>query len=375
VTVLTLDEGVGSTNREEPGSETWGADEALPFTEPLPRLAAGSDGSAVAVVDSSCTVGELSVACMVGAYRPPAGRWGPQEQIALVQPGNAITGFDVAAAGDRYSVVWGETQSLDVLTPPGAVRSADREAGTSGEWSEPPDIAALPADMPDCGGANCFDIAIAAGGTQLALWSQEGESGLLVAGALRDAFGATWNGADTVGPVNGLFTIPHGAVTASGVPVAAWGSPFTASAARGSHFEGGAWHTVELGQAPERGTPPPDAVNLGDLAADGQGDAVTAWRDGTGVLSAGFDATGPRFTAFGLPAGRVGDVLAFSAAAQDNWAGPAGISWAFGDGGAGSGGSVAHAYAAAGTFTATATATDTVGNSTEQSGPVGVLPR
>jgi hypothetical protein len=153
------------------------------------------------------------------------------------------------------------------------------------------------------------------------------------------------------------------------VPIAAWDSGGQTGASTGTHREGGMWHPVELVSGPARGRLP-GVTFLGDLAADGQGDALTAWRDDSGVQTAGFDATGPRFTAFTLPAGTVGSAP-FSAAASDNWSG-ASIGWFFGDGASAGGASVSHAYAAAGTYTATAQATDGAGNASTLSGPVTV---
>jgi hypothetical protein len=121
---------------------------------------------------------------------------------------------------------------------------------------------------------------------------------------------------------------------------------------------------------------------LTDIAADGQGDALTGWTSfGNGVFTAAFDANGPRFTAFSLPVGgSAGGALPFSAAAEDNWSGPPTISWSFGDGGTASGGSVSHTYAAGGSYLVTASASDGAGNVvgsgnvTQQSGSVGVAP-
>jgi hypothetical protein len=92
-------------------------------------------------------------------------------------------------------------------------------------------------------------------------------------------------------------------------------------------------------------------------------------RCGWHVVADGDRRPGPRFTSFSVPAtGAPGQALPFSAAAEDNWSGPASISWQFGDGGAVGGSTVNHAYGAAGTFGATATATDGVGNTSQSVG-------
>ena len=123
--------------------------------------------------------------------------------------------------------------------------------------------------------------------------------------------------------------------------MAAWGSGVRAGVATGTHRDG---RRLASGRARRRAGPgrlPAGASFLGDLAADGQGDALTAWRDGNGVQTAGFDAAAPRFNAFALPAGSVGQPLPFSAAAERQLvrARPS-IAWIFGDGASAAGASV-----------------------------------
>ena len=83
-------------------------------------------------------------------------------------------------------------------------------------------------------------------------------------------------------------------------------------------------------------------IHLGTVAADGDGDAVTAWADPSGTSAAGFDGAGPRFSAFSLPSSSIVGPALFSAAADDNWSALASISWLFGDGGSAFGGAVSH---------------------------------
>ena len=366
VTLVALDEGSPSTYTKPPGSDTFGAEEFLPTGNQGQVFAAAPDGSVVAARSEVC----VNVDCVVAARRPPGGPWGPQEPVASLPAGDLLTGLAVTGNPDSsFTVIWGETANPDGIAPPGRVRSADRAAG-SGGWSAAQLVAELPNDIPGCSTFfdNCFDVAAGPGGTQLALWQQTAQ----MSASVRSGPGSAWGAPERAGAVGSSAAVPHGAITATGVPVAAWGSPSTPGVPTGTHRAGGAWQPVELVGGPPRGGPPPDAVFLGSVAADGQGDALTAWRDGSGLSTAGFDAIGPRFTAFGLPAGSAGQTLSFLAAASDNWASPVAISWTFGDGGIAAGGSASHAYGAAGAFTATATAADSAGNATQRSGGVSV---
>jgi hypothetical protein len=254
------------------------------------------------------------------------------------------------------------------------VLSSDRQAGDAGAWAASRLVADLPEDIPGCEG--CVDVSTGANGAQLALWKQGG----VMAAALRAGAGNAWGAPETAGTAPGNSQ-PYGAITAGGVPIAAWDSGFRAGVVTGTHREGGAWDPVELTGGPARGGFPAGTSFLGDLAADGQGDALTAWRDDNGIQTAAFDATGPRFTAFTLPVGgSAGGALPFTAAAEDNWSGPPTISWSFGDGGTATGASVFHTYAAGGGYLVTASAADGAGNVvgsgnvTQQSGSVGVAP-
>jgi len=359
VTLVALDEGSPSTYTKPPGSNTFGPEEFLPTSNQNQVFAAAPDGTVVAARSEFCE----TVDCVVAARRPPGGPWGAQESVATLPSGDVLTGIAVTGNPDStFTVVWGETDSPDGAAPPGRVRSATSPA--AGTWSSQA-VADVPNDIPGCFNfGNCFDVASAADGTQLALWQQ----GAQMSAALRDGPESAWGPTEDAGDIPVSSSVPYGAFTAGGVPVAAWASPFTGGAPIGSHREGGAWDPVVLGPT-VRGGPPPDAVFLGDLEADGQGDALTAWRDGSGVATAAFDAAAPRFTALSLPGG---GSTTFSAAASDNWSGPPGISWLFGDGAGASGNTVSHVYGGPGTFTATATATDAVGNAAQQSGPVTV---
>jgi hypothetical protein len=362
-TVTLIDEGDGfaTSYTKDPGSDTFGAGERLTSGN---VFAAASDGSVVAVRDTLCS----EQRCVVARRRPAGGPWPEGDDlVANVSNSDVVNGLAVTAnPGSSYTAVWAETANPEGIAPPGRVLSSDRGAGDGGGWAASRLVADVPGDIPGCGG--CVDVATGAGGTQLALWKQGG----VMSAALRGGAGSDWGATETAGAAPGNSQ-PFGAITAGGVPVAAWDSGFRAGAVTGTHRDGGGWDPVELADGPARGGFPAGTSFLGDLAADGQGDALTAWRDDSGIQTAGFDAAGPRFTAFTLPVGGgAGLALPFTAAADDNWSGPPSLGWFFGDGGSAGGGSVSHAYGAGGAYTATAQATDGVGNATTRSGPVNV---
>jgi hypothetical protein len=272
--------------------------------------------------------------------------------------------------------VWTEQQpqatvrGLPVALP--SVRSADRAPGPSPAWSGPELVAEPPEGESGCpDDFGCVDLA-SRGDTLAAVWQQDGaERPQEIAASLRSGTGA-WGESEHVGDVGNGDAFPQAAITAGGVAVAAWGDgPSGSAVARGSERNpNGSWSPTELGRPAE------GSAIMGDVVADGLGDAVAAWSDSAdGVRTTGFDGAGPRFTAFALPpSARQFEPAPFSAAADDNWSPPTGISWLFGDGGAADGAAVSHTYTAAGAFTATATATDAIGNATQSSGPVDVAP-
>ena len=370
VIVVSLDTGVGSVSNTKPSaSAPWGPTQTMGFAagDPVQGVAVEADGGAVAVGTGVCS----GSPCIRARYRPSGGDWGGQETVGTTV-GVSVLGVAVTAnPGASATAVWAVASgSGEEIEPPGDVLSADRTQGPGGTWSAPPDsVAHLPFDMPNCD-LHCIDIATGADGAQLAVWPQDGPSGDQIAAGVRSA-GGDWTGPETVsGTVRGNITSPHAAITTSGVPVVAWSSSVSGSAnANGSHRDAaGAWHPVPLGSSQD------DSVNLGDLDADGDGNALTAFRHRGGVFAAGFDGAGPRFSALSLPAGGVGQSLPFSAAADDNWSAPASIAWLFGDGAGAPGASVSHGYGSAGNYTAAATATDALGNATERAGTVAVAP-
>jgi hypothetical protein len=376
VLVMPTDEGTPSTNFKPLGSgQAWGPDEDVPTGQGT-RLAMAPDGSAIVAEATTCG-GEPALQCIVSAYRPPEGPWGPVVEAAVLPEGRFIGGFEIASAWGvsltpTFSLVWGEYSGEQFEpAPPGRVRSADRGAGPGGAWGAPQTVADLPDEFPLCGfSANCFDLVTAAFGQQLASWHQSGDGTNRIMASIRPPGGA-WGAAESAGDAGSSAAIPFAGVTTTDVPVVAWGSAISGEGvARASHRDGGGWHPLEL--ADGGGLPPEDGVFLGDLEIDSDGNAVTAWRDPSGVAAAGFDAGPPRITAFSVPAGSAGQTLGFSAAADDNWSGLPAISWVFGDGASGSGSPVSHVYSAAGTYAVTATATDGVGNSAQRSGSLSV---
>jgi PKD domain len=369
VTVVSSDEGSPTSYTKPPGSETWGPGDFVP-TGSGSRYAFAPDGSALAVGENLCGP-DPAVDCLQASYHPPGGPWGAIVPVANVTPGAGITGFEVAATpSSGYTVMWGESVIGDsTFDPPGRVRSSDRGAGVGGAWDASLLVADLPDDAPGCDFfGNCFDLAVGGDGTQLAVWEQTGAAGARVSAALRPS-GGPWGAAEKAGDTGSSGAPPFATITTDGIPAVAWGSAGSGSAKAHLSHRGadGAWNPVDRGSGAE-GT-----VYLGDIAADGDGNALTAWKDPDGVFTAGFDGSGPRFDSFSAPAtGTVGATLPFAATADDNWSGLSTIAWLFGDGGTAVGGEVNHAYTAAGAFTATATATDGIGNTSQASGPVSV---
>ncbi len=355
------------TNTKPAGSEAWERADPVPNAGgAVLALAVAPDGSSTIAFPDPCTT--FFDSCVRAEYRPKGGDWSAASELAGPAAGE-VTGVALAARPDSsYSIVWGEGAPplgrARSQNPPGAVRSADRAPGPIPSWSQQP-VATLTADAAGCPSTSsgCIDLA-SRGDTLAAVWQQGGAGGSEIEASLRTG-DAPWHPRERVGDVGNGDAFPQAALTAGGIAVAAWGDgPAGSAVARASHRAAdGTWTQKEIG-APSEG-----AAIVPDVVADGLGDAVTAWREPSGVQVAGFDGAGPRFSAFSLPSGSEGEAP-FSAAAADNWSPPVSIAWQFGDGAGAPGASVSHAYGAAGTFTATAIATDAIGNATELSGPV-----
>ncbi len=368
---------VRHTNTKSPGSETWDATEDLPSGNGnVPELAVAADGSAVAAWSGAC-----STSCIFASFKPAGGGWGSTETVAPVT--GTLTGMGLAPRpGGEFTVVWSEgTPSETGPAPPGTIFSSDRSAGpatpagpaTRGlsptKWAPPQTVAELPDDVPGCGPGtpDCLDLAAAGDGTLAALWGQS--QGTPEVNSNTRPAGGAWRAApepvsDGQGPL-----APYAAFTADGTVVAAWIENGRNRVARAAHRPpSGGWTSQDLG------TPVPGGeMSLGDVAADGEGNAVTAWQDGTTVRAAGFDGAGPRIDPFSLPAGgRAGDALAFAAGAKDTWSSVSALDWGFGDGASASGDSVSHVYGAGGDYAVKLTATDAVGNASSRSGTVSV---
>ena len=368
VTLVVREDGVPSSNTRSPGTDAWGSRQPLP-TSGYDRFAFAPDGSTVGI---RLAVAVCAFDCLQASYRSPGaeGGWGAEELI----PGSSslvdITGYSVEATPDsEYTAVWGEADpGSGTPIPPSRVRSSDRPAGALARgispslWQTPLSVAEAPNDLVGSG----LDVASGPDGAQVAVWQQ----GDRMTAAARGGAGAAWGSAEDVDAVGSLEARPFATITTSGVPAVAWGSAGAGTAFAHAAFRdaAGAWSARTLGPGAE------GVVLLNDIDADGDGGALTGFRAPDGVFTAGFDGSGPRFSAFSLPSGLIAQPLPFSAAADDNWSGPPSISWLFGDGSGASGATVSHAYGSPGTFTAGATATDAVGNASQQSGPVTVTP-
>jgi PKD domain-containing protein len=380
VTVVMRNDGPPSSFTMGQGSDQWGSPQTMPISG-YDRFAFAPNGSTVGVRMTGC--GD-TFDCLEAIYRSPGaqGSWGDPEPVPSGGPNSSITGYAVEATRDStYTVVWGEaprtSEDPETLA---VIQSSDRPTGSEGAWGSPSFVADLNGERATCTAGNCFDLAAGRDGSQVAAWQQTNARAPLMVAALRSPGGVWAAGSETIGDVGSSGAVPFAAVTLGLIPIVAWGGG--ADGAHTAHRDpaSGAWNP-ETRSARPRGIAA-GATTLADIAADGQGDALTAWtRFGSGVFSAGFDATPPRFTAFSLPVGgSAGGALPFSAAAEDNWSGPPTISWSFGDGGTATGASVSHTYAAGGNYLVTASASDGAGNVvgsgnvSQQSGSVGVAP-
>ncbi len=379
VTVIMRNDGPPSSFTLGPGSDQWGAPRTMPISG-FDRFAFAPDGSTVGVRIAGCDTFD----CLEAIYRSPGaqGSWGDPEPVPSGGPNSTITGYAVEATRDStYTVVWGEaprtSEDSDELA---VIQSSDRPAGSGGEWGSTSLVADLNGEQSTCTAGNCFDLAASRDGGQVAVWQQTNGRAPAMVAALRAPGGAWAGGSETIGDVGSSGAVPFATVTRELIPVVAWGGGDVGAHTAHRDAVTGGWNP-ETRSARPRGIAA-GATTLADIAADGQGDALTAWtRFGSGVFSAAFDATGPRFTAFTLPVGgSAGGALPFTAAAEDNWSGPPTISWSFGDGGTATGASVFHTYAAGGSYLVTASAADGAGNVvgsgnvTQQSGSVGVSP-
>src|SRR3954452_1399819 len=216
VTAILDGDGFAASFTKEPGSNAFGAEERGPSGA---DFAAAADGSVIAV-RSGFLCSEAN--CVVAQRRPPGGPWGPDERVANVAGGDVVNGLAVTANPDSsYTAVWAEVANPEGIAPPGRVLSSDREAGDAGAWAASRLVADLPDDIPGCEG--CVDVSTGASGAQLALWKQDGA----MAAALRGGAGNAWGAPETAGTAPGPSQ-PYGAITAGGVPVAAWDSGFRA---------------------------------------------------------------------------------------------------------------------------------------------------
>jgi hypothetical protein len=359
----TSRDGAPQTAVLPPAATAFDPPQDLPGGSSETALAVASDGSALAVQPGSAC--GLST-CVEARFRPAGEGWGAAESVTDTN-GN-VNGLAVAARPDRgFTAVWSEEQPAGrSQTPPGAIRSSDRTPGARAAWASPAPVATLTGNAAGCPSVfGCVDLAAAGDGTLAAVW-QQGPATPAIAASLR-APGGAWQSAETVdAPVAG-DAFPTAAFTAGGTPVAAWVSG-GGKVVRGAHRSApAAWTARTLGAGAQAGATPA----LQDVAADAEGNAVTAWVDAARTQTAGFDGAGPRFSAFSISNIRTAnEPVRFTAAADDNWSGPPAFSWLFGDGGSASGGDVTHGYTSGGEYPATATATDGAGNASSQSGRV-----
>ena len=298
VTLIDNGDGFATSYTKEPGSDLFGEPERLTVGN---VFAAAADGSVIAVAERVPLRSETL--CVVARRRPPGGPWPTADElVADVAGGDVVNGLAVTANPDAsYTAVWGESRGLGEPRAPGHACSA----ATAGRAT--PGVGRLAARRGHPGRQSRLLRRLLRRGHR----RERRATGAVEAGR-RDGRGAARRRRQRLGRARDGRRRPRATRSPTapsppgGVPVAAWDSGFRAGVVTGTHREGGAWDPVELAGGPARGGFPAGTSFLGDLAADGQGDALTAWRDDNGVQTAGFDAAAPRFDAFALPAGTVG---------------------------------------------------------------------
>jgi len=321
-----------------------------------------------------------SASAVKAAVRPPGAgtAFGAPEDVATatgnsgdpapdVRVGPASSGVD---AGGTFRVAYVRL----IESPPPAqsellLRSRPPGGGSApGSGFDPGTETVVP--LQENGAFNvAFDVN--AGGTSLAVWTRGGSTvNRIIEACVRPPAGPC----GTTQPLaSGEVLVPVGAIGSTGDAVAAWrrGSGLN-SAADASFARAGTF-----GPAHELGTGAFVQVTAEATAVDGMGHAVVAIERLTPgpvrtIEAIVNDSVAPSIANLGVPTlGEPGDSLAFAPAVSDVWS-PFTAEWQFGDGSSAPGPSATHAYSRTGTFTATLTATDAEGNTATQSAPVQV---
>ena len=258
-------DGSAQTAEKPPGATSFQGPHDLSLNNEPTKVAVAPDGRAIAAAPADC--GTLAaVPCIRAQILPPGGSaWSTPETVSTTA--GPATGIGVAARSGAapFTVAWGESS--------GAVRSSDRSPG--GTWSAPLTVPGTPAarglpaaPLAGCPSTafGCVDLASREGGLAV-VW----QAGTEVAGSVRTGSGA-WAARESVGDAPSNDADPAVAIAADGTALAAWmsGAGSTGAVVRGSHRTGGgAWEQQDLG-IPSVGE---GSLDLGDVAADGDGDA------------------------------------------------------------------------------------------------------
>ena len=335
------------------GSATWSAPETLDTNSGAHDVAAGADGTVVAV----WAFDDGGVQRIRARVRAPAGGWA--SPVTLSSPGTGDSSSPQVGAGGNggFTVVWDRGTGA-----PNTYYVQANTRAANGFWAGATDVSVASLYSPGP------DVAMDAAGNATAVWHRYDGVSFYLRASQRPA-GGSWTPPVDVSAATQTFNGTALAMDAAGTTRLAW-----------SAFEGGHYVVRTVGSAFQGpwsapvplSNPTEDTFRLA-LAVDPVGNAVLAWERspsaGNGIVEAlGLDGAGPTVSAFSAPpTAPSGTTLTYAANATDAWSAVTGYSWSFGDGASAAGPIVSHAYAAAGSYPVTLTVTDAVGNTTTRS--------
>jgi hypothetical protein len=318
-----------------------------------PHIALNDAGSAVVIYRVSNTIWSSRLSAAVPSFGPAdavnagiAGGTGPGDlSVAIDQSGNILVGFTLTetvgtskAVGTAWRPPTGDWVAQWPLSPLGALTTFT---------------------------ASNTSIVVNRAGTAILAWRQQGATPLdnIISARVGASTTGAWAGIEAVNDV-GAFP-PYPAIGDDGTVVVAWEADVAAGQRVGRarvRTPAGAWGDTRALDTPHLA----DSEPL--VSTDGHGHFATVTAPDAGglkqVLLSFLDMVAPAITPVALAGtAQVGDPLAMSVTASDQWSTIPAVAWTFGDGTAGSGLAVAHAYASAGTYTANITVTDAAGNS------------
>ena len=306
-------------------------------------IGVADDGSAAAVWQQGGTV--------VGASGTPAGVWTAPQQLSTrpaLSPSVAVS-----PSGDAVAL-W-LTSGLGGTSP--GIQSASLPADAA--WTPAQDLTA-PGHF-----AWNAELGMNRDGDALAAWTVSAPGAPHVVQAARRGTDGRWS----------VTTVSDPATSANGAQVA-FGSGRTSavlwSASADPMQAGGVWTSTasEGGEwaAPTRITEDSESAVPGDLAVDGDGNALVVWQRAgldSALRSRAFDGVGPVITPQQeIVTGTPGARLRYAVKAKDAWSEVEGLRWTFSDGARSRGTRATHRYARPGVYGVEVRATDSVGNAT-----------